>query len=272
MAEGKVALVTGVSSGIGRSIALLLASHGFHVFGTVRRLDDLDSSTSNLEFIQLDVRDDESVNAGVKSVLGRAGRIDVVVNNAGHTLVGAQEETSIEEGEQLFDTNFFGVLRVNKAVLSAMRDQGSGRIINIGSMTGFLPGPYQGIYAASKHALEGYSESLDHEVRRFGIRVSVVDPGFTRTQIDKNAGIAREPLEPYDTERESVLSAVRSNNASGQEPGAVATVVLKCLDSPSPKSRYVIGRGASFVAMMRKFAPASVFDKGLRRQFNLTST
>jgi NADP-dependent 3-hydroxy acid dehydrogenase YdfG len=123
MNERKVALVTGVSSGIGRCIALLLASHGFHVFGTVRRLDDLDSSTSNLEFIQLEVRADESVKACVKSVLGRAGRIDVVVNNAGHTLVGAQEETSIEEAKQLFDTNFFGVLRVNKAVLPKFRGQ-----------------------------------------------------------------------------------------------------------------------------------------------------
>jgi short-subunit dehydrogenase len=153
-----------------------------------------------------------------------------------------------------------------------MRDQGSGRIINIGPMTGFLPAPYQGIYAASKHALEGYSESLHHEVRQFGIRISVVDPGFTRTEIDKNAVIARQALEPYDTERESVLDAVRSNNASGQMPDAVAAVVLKCLDSPSPKKRYVIGRGAGFVAAMRKLAPASVFDKGLRRQFNLTST
>jgi short-subunit dehydrogenase len=255
MSDQKVALVTGVSSGIGRAVALLLSSRGFRVFGTVRRLSGSDTSTGNLELIQLDVRDERSVEACAQSVLDRANRIDVVVNNAGHTLVGAQEETGIEEAKQLFDTNFFGVLRVNKTFLPAMRKQRSGRIINIGSMTGFLPAPYQGIYAASKHALEGYSESLDHEVRQFGIRTSVVDPGFTRTQIDKNAIMTRQRLEPYDTERESVLSAVRSNNASGQEPDAVAIVVLKCLENRSPKARYVIGRGAGFVATMRKFAP-----------------
>jgi NAD(P)-dependent dehydrogenase (short-subunit alcohol dehydrogenase family) len=270
VSDQKVALVTGVSSGIGRAIALLLSSRGFHVFGTARHPADSDSPTSNLELIEADVRDEESVKACVQSVLHHTGRIDVVINNAGYTLVGALEETSIQEAKQLFDTNFFGVLRVNKAVLPVMRKQESGRIINIGSMVGFLPAPYQGIYAASKHALEGYSESLDHEVRRFGIRVSVVGPGFTRTQIDKNALITHQRIEPYNTEREILLHAIESNNERGQEPDAVATVVLKSLESRLPRARYVVGRGAGFIVQMRKFAPAALFDRGLRRQFNLT--
>jgi short-subunit dehydrogenase len=160
---------------------------------------------------------------------------------------------------------------VNRAVLPAMRQNGSGRIINIGSMVGFLPAPYQGIYAASKHALEGYSESLDHEVRQFGTRVSVVEPGFTRTQIAKNALTTSQRLEPYDTERKILLNAITTNNERGEGPAAVAAVVLRSLESRSPQARYVVGRGAGFVLQMRKFAPAVLFDRGLRKQFNLTS-
>ena len=271
MRDQKVALVAGVSSGIGRAVALLLSSRGFRVFGTVRHLSPSDRRSGNLDFIPLDVRDEESVEACVRSVLDQARKIDVVVNNAGYTLVGSLEETSIEEAKQLFDTNFFGVLRMNRAVLPAMRQQGSGRIINIGSMVGFLPAPYQGIYAASKHALEGYSESLDHEVRQFGIRVLVVGPGFTRTKIAKNALTTRQRLEPYDTEREILLNAIKSNNERGQGPAAVAAVVLRSLESRLPQARYVVGPGTGFVLQMRKFAPATLFDRGLRRQFNLTS-
>ena len=271
MRDQKVAMVTGVSSGIGRAVALLLSSRGFRVFGTVRHWNDSETEDRVVELIQLDVRDAESVAACVEAALDRAGQIDVVVNNAGYTLVGALEETSIEEAKQLFETNFFGALRVNQAVLPIMRKQQSGRIIHIGSMVGFLPAPYQGIYSASKHALEGYSESLDHEVRQFGIRVSVVEPGFTRTQIEKNALIPTQCLEPYDAERRILLDAIKSNNASGQQPAAVAAVVLKSLSSRSPRARYVIGRGAGFVVGMRKFAPARLFDSGLRKQFNLTS-
>jgi len=160
---------------------------------------------------------------------------------------------------------------VNQAVLPVMRRQASGRIVNVGSMAGFLPAPYQGIYSASKHALEGYSESLDHEVRRFGIRVSVVEPGFTRTAIDKHAHRARQRLASYDSERGILLDAIKVNNANGLQPASVASVVLKSLASRAPRARYLVGAEARFVAGMRKFAPAGMFDSGLRRRFKLTS-
>jgi NAD(P)-dependent dehydrogenase (short-subunit alcohol dehydrogenase family) len=269
MSQEKVALVTGVSSGIGRAIAGLLSRHGFRVFGTARGNGEARRSLEEMELIRVDVRDEESIHLCVRTVLDRAGRIDALVNNAGYTLIGSLEETMSEEAKQLFETNFFGVLRTTQAVLPYMRGQRSGRIINIGSVVGFVPAPYQGIYCASKHALEGYSESLDHEVRQFGIRVSVVEPSFTRTNIAQNARVAARPLEAYAGGRTRVLNAIPENIAKGGTPLAVAEVVLKALTSQSPRPRYQVGHEAKFVSRLRKFGPASLFDWGLRKQFRL---
>jgi len=269
MTQEKVALVTGVSSGIGRATATLLSERGFRVFGTMRKSSETDAQLGNVKVVRLDVRDAESVRSCLRTVLDQAGRIDALVNNAGYTLVGSLEETSIEEAKEVFDTNFFGVLRISQAVLPIMREQGHGRIANISSVVGFLPAPYQGIYAASKHALEGYSESLDHEVRQFGIRVSVIEPGFTRTNIGQNGQLASQPLGAYDSERDRVLDAIRESISSGEDPVRVASVVLEALTSRSPRPRYLAGRGAQFVSRLRKFAPSKLFDKGLRKQFGL---
>jgi short-subunit dehydrogenase len=191
--------------------------------------------------------------------------------NAGYTLIGSLEETAIEEAKQLFDTNFFGVLRMTQAVLRFMREQRSGRIVNIGSVVGFVPAPYQGIYCASKHALEGYSESLDHEVRQFGIRVSVIEPGFTRTNIAQNSQIAGRPLEVYADDRNRVLETVSQNIAKGGTPLGVAEVVLDPLTAQSSRSRYPVGGEVKFVGRLRRFAPTKLFDWGLRKQFQLNT-
>src|SRR5229473_4634088 len=262
----KVALITGASSGIERATAALLAKSGYRVFGAVRNTPS-GEPIPNVEFLQLDVRHDESAKEAVRSLLSRAGRIDALVNNAGYTLIGSLEETSIEEAKQVFETNFFGVLRMNQAVLPIMRGQGYGRIANISSVVGFLPAPYQGIYAASKHALEGYSESLDHEVRQFGIRVSVIEPGFMRTNISQNGRVAGQSLEAYASQRNGVLNVLRENIAKGEDPARIASVVLEALTSHSPRLRYPAGREAKFLGRLRKFAPAKLLDKGLRKQF-----
>jgi NAD(P)-dependent dehydrogenase (short-subunit alcohol dehydrogenase family) len=269
MSQEKVALVTGVSSGIGRAIAGLLSRHGFRVFGTERGNAGAARALENVERVHVDIREEESIHSCLRTVLDRAGRIDVLVNNAGYTMIGSLEETTIEEAKGLFETNFFGVLRMTQAVLPFMRGQRSGRIINIGSVVGFVPAPYQGIYCASKHALEGYSESLDHEVRQFGIRVSVIEPGFTRTNIAQNSHVIAHPLEAYTDGRTRVLSATPENIARGGTPVGVAEVVLKALTRQSPRSRYPVGREAKFVGRLRKFAPSSLFDKGLRKRFRL---
>ena len=269
MSQGKVVLITGVSSGIGRAIAGLLSRSGFRVSGTIRGNVEPRKTTEGVELVRLDVREGESVRSCVRTVLDRAGRIDALVNNAGYTLIGSLEETSIEEAKQLFETNFFGVLRMTQAVLPFMREQRSGRIVNVGSVVGIVPAPYQGIYSASKHALEGYSQSLDHEVRQFGIRVSTIEPSFTRTNIAQNSQVASSLLEAYAGGRDRVLNATQQNIAKGGTAQGVAEVVLRALTTQSPRSRYLVGREAKFVTGLWKFGPSRIFDWGLRRQFQL---
>lgn len=235
MIQQKVALVTGVSSGIGRATAARLLERGFRTLGTIRGTSAASELPPGLELVQLDVRDADSIRSCVSAVINRAGRIDVLVNSAGYALSGALEETSIEEASRLFETNFFGVLRMCQAVLPIMREQGGGRIINIGSVLGFLPAPYMGIYAASKHAIEGYSQSLDHEVRQFGIRVSVVEPSFTRTSLGPNGQLAGQLLAAYAGERDRAVEALRVNVANGNSPSTVASVVLNALASRFPR-------------------------------------
>jgi NAD(P)-dependent dehydrogenase (short-subunit alcohol dehydrogenase family) len=160
MSQQRVAVVTGSSSGIGHVTAAELARRGFRVFGTVRAADG--AGLPGVEQVVMDVRDDASVQRGVEEILAKAGRIDVLVNNAGSSIVGAIEETDTAQARELFDVNFFGAVRATRAVLPTMRAQRSGRIVFVSSVLGFLPGPYMGFYAASKHAMEGYAESLDH--------------------------------------------------------------------------------------------------------------
>jgi NAD(P)-dependent dehydrogenase (short-subunit alcohol dehydrogenase family) len=173
--ERKIALVTGASSGIGQATAERLARAGYNVYGTSRR--GAEAGQPSFEMLPLDVTSDESVEAVVREVMRLDGRIDLLVNNAGFSIAPAgAEESSIEQARSIFETNFFGLIRMTRAVVPHMRRQRSGRIINIGSVLGLLPMPYGALYAATKHAAEGYSESLDHELRTRGIRVAVIEP------------------------------------------------------------------------------------------------
>jgi len=262
----KVALVTGVSSGIGKATAGRLAEAGFRTFGTVRTDAAADAS---IERIRLDVRADSSVEAAVAAVLERAGRIDVLVNSAGSALISAAEETSIEEARDLFETNFFGVMRMIQAVLPAMRSQRAGRIINISSVLGFLPAPFMSIYAATKHAVEGYSESLDHEVRTFGVRVIVVEPGFTRTGLGHNTRAAQRVLAAYRDDRQRVSARLNDNIDHGADPAVVARIVAEAATAASPRLRYQAGREARLLRILRSIGPSSAMDKGIRKEFGL---
>ena len=264
-----VVLVTGVSSGIGRAVADGFAAKGFEVFGTSRN-PRTTQPVAGVELVQLDVTDDASVAAAVSTVVQRAGRIDILVNNAGAGVFGAAEETSTAQAQQLFDTNFFGLVRLTREVLPYLRAQRSGRIINIGSVLGFLPSPYGSLYAASKHAVEGYSESLDHETREFGVRVSVVEPGYTNTSFEANATDADSPIDSYAPVREHVKQVIAKAVRAGDDPAVVAQAVLKAATSRTPKLRYPAGPLARRLALLKKFAPAGLLDNGVRKANKLT--
>jgi len=264
----RIALVTGASSGIGEATAQRLALAGYKVYGTSRRTAD--SGRRSFEMLALDVNSDESVEAVVSELMRREGRIDLLVNNAGFSIAPAgAEEISIEQARSIFDTNFFGIVRMTRAVVPHMRHQGSGRIINIGSVLGFLPAPYMALYAATKHAVEGYSESLDHELRTKGIRVSVIEPAYTKTQFDAHLLEADSKIDEYREARAVVGKMVQEAMAAADDPGIVAAVVLQAAAAAHPKLRYTAGKGASRLRWLRRFAPAGVMDAGIRKEFRL---
>jgi NAD(P)-dependent dehydrogenase (short-subunit alcohol dehydrogenase family) len=263
-----VVLITGTSSGIGRAIASAFAAKGYEVFGTSRN-PQRNEPIAGVELLPLDVSDQASVTSAVSTVIQRAGRIDVLVNNAGVGIFGAAEESSIAQAQELFDTNFFGLIRVTNEVLPHLRAQRSGRIINISSVLGFLPAPYGALYAASKHAVEGYSESLDHETREFGVRVSVVEPGYTDTAFDANAADPDSPIQSYRALREQVKEGLIKAVRAGDDPSVVAKVALKAATSRSPKLRYPAGPLARQLTVLKRFAPEALLDKGIRKANNL---
>jgi NAD(P)-dependent dehydrogenase (short-subunit alcohol dehydrogenase family) len=265
-----VALVTGVSSGIGRATATLLAASGYRVYGSVRAIKP-EVELAGVALVRFDVRDGKSIQTAVQSILQREQRIDAMVNNAGIALLGTVEETDIAQGRDLFDINFFGVARVIEAVLPSMRQQRSGRIINIGSALGYVPGPFRAYYCASKHALEGYTVSLDHEIRSFGLRAIVVEPNFTRTQITSNAVFAAGNVDDYDDMRGRVGKAVAKLLEHGMDSAEVACAVLGALQARNPKSRYPTGRSAVALWRSRRWLPAQLFDWRIRRQIGLDS-
>lgn len=263
----RVALVTGASSGIGAAAARQLLAAGFAVYGTSRRGGA--SAAGSFPVLALDVTDELSVRDAVAELLGRAGRIDLLVNNAGIGVTGAAEESSIEQVKALFETNFHGVVRVTNAVLPAMRQQQGGRILNIGSGLGFIPSPFSAYYSATKHALEGYSESLDHEVRGFGIRVAVIEPGATKTSFDTSTTAADQPLRAYDTLRQGYLAAYERAKAVADTPDSVAQTIVRAALAERPLLRYPSGRSAQQGAFARRFLPRALFDKVLHKQFGL---
>jgi NAD(P)-dependent dehydrogenase (short-subunit alcohol dehydrogenase family) len=267
----RVALVTGASSGIGQATAALLAKAGYTVYGTSRRGGT--GSGRSFEMLSLDVTRDDSVADAVQLLMQREGRIDLLVNNAGFGVAPAgAEESTIQQAQSIFDTNFFGIVRMTRAVLPQMRKQGAGRIINISSVLGLLPMPYGALYAATKHAIEGYSESLDHELRTRGIRVSVIEPAYTKTPFDANFLEADAMLDAYREARAAVSQRVKEVMATADRPDIVAEVVLKAARADRPRLRYTAGGLARRLALLRRFAPAGLVDAGIRRDLRLDGT
>ena len=267
MTTPKVVLVTGVSSGIGRTTAEQFARRGCQVFGTVRNLATA-APLPGVTLVAMDVRDTDSVQRAVADIIGRAGRIDVLVNNAGVNMTGAVEETSIAEAQAMFETNVFGAMRTIQAVLPQMRAQRAGRIVNISSVLGFLPAPYMGLYSASKHAVEGLSESLDHEVRQFGIRVTLVEPAYAKTSLEANSPTAKSTIAAYDRERAASAAAVAREINKAPAPDSVAATIIEAALGKWQMRKTPPG-SASLLSKLRRFMPAGPVDASLRKQFGL---
>jgi NAD(P)-dependent dehydrogenase (short-subunit alcohol dehydrogenase family) len=264
--DQRIALVTGASSGFGKVTASLLASRGFRVFGTSRtpRADRDDG----FEMVELDVDSDVSVYRCVKTIQERAGAVEVLVNNAGLILTGSIEETATEEAKAHFETNFFGAVRMTRAVLPSMRERRRGCIVNIGSLAGTFPVPFEGYYAAAKAALRAYTQALRLEVARFNIRVSIVEPGFFKTNIGNARKMAAKPLDAYAGARERVDRRLQGHIEGGADPRKVAETILRIVEDPKPRLRYPVGKERRYI-LLAKITPAAQFEAGVRRHWKL---
>jgi short-subunit dehydrogenase len=269
MIDGPVALVTGASSGIGFATAELLAKRGFKTFGTSRDLD-LNKGPEGVRMLRLDVTSDEGVRATMTEITRQANHIDILVNNAGFGLFGAVEETSLDEAKRQFETNFWGVVRVTDHVLAEMRARRSGRIINISSVLGFMAIPFHAYYVAAKHALEGFSEALNLELKPFGVHVILVEPAYTRSLYFDHRQETKTRMQAYATERVRVVSMMAERIRKGSPPEGVAEVVLKAATAPAPGVRYTAGFGGIILKVGYNLLPTSVFDGMVRKAFTLT--
>ena len=258
-------LVTGASSGIGQAIATTLAEKGMTVFGTSRH--PVGGRVTTFPLLALDVRSDDSVRACVGEMLERVGGIDVLVNNAGYALTGAAEETSIEEAKEQFDTNFFGVVRATNAVLPAMRQAAAGKIITLGSLVGLLGIPFAPFYSATKFAIEGYSEALWHELRPFGISVSILEPSWVRTALADAGRVSARSLTAYEVWKKRAADSIRRAVDEGLHPHRVTDRVLEVIGDPSPRLRYPIGGDATWLPRLKAVAPWSMLAPGVRKRF-----
>jgi len=260
-----ITLVTGASSGFGATTAATFAARGIHVVGTSRS----GRATGGIEMVALDVDSDGSVERCIADLEHRYGGIDILVNNAGRAMLGAAEETSAAEARALFETNVFGVMRVTNAVLPGMRARGRGAIVNVGSVSGFIGVPFHGAYAATKHALAGYTEALHLEVEAFGIRVALVEPAAHATGIDMARPAALMPH--YTLARERVGALIRGQIEAGGDPQRVADAIVRCATSPRSAWRVRVGGKAILGNFARRLLTIRMFERFLRREFERTS-
>ncbi len=262
MNDHKVIIVTGSSSGIGLESALLLARNGYITYATMRS-PEKDTSIKTavqkeglpIRVVQLDVTDDNSVKNAVDHIISEAGRIDVLVNNAGYSLGGALEDLSMEEIKSQYETNLFGLIRVIQAVLPTMRKQRSGRILNISSGTGIFGFPGISAYVSTKFAVEGLSESIAYELEPFGIKVILIEPGFVKTNFEHAMVVAKkaqDPASPYSELMQKLMvnASELAKNASDAE--LVANVIVDAASNPNPRLRYLAGKDVESWAAGKK--------------------
>lgn len=268
--QAKVVFITGASSGIGRLCAEHLAAAGYVVYGSSRRPAQVPPFTAeSIRLLPLDVTDAESVQQGITAVLDQNGRLDVLINNAGFGIAGPLENTTILEAQAQFDTNVWGVLRTCQAVLPAMRRQGDGLIINMSSIAGLVGVPFAGIYGAGKFALEGMTEALRLEVKPFGVRVVLVEPGDYKTNLTVNRRkTAVSP--PYTANFTRALTVMETNEQSAPPPTAVAHLIRRIIEAKNPRPRYKVGPFIQRVTnLLQIVLPWQIYDKLLMDYYDI---
>jgi len=275
--------VTGSSSGIGYETSLMLARNGFYVYATVRKLEDglkdLSDIAMNenlpLQIIQLDVNNDNSVMDAINRIAKEKDRIDVVVNNAGYDLAGAIEEISMDQMRAQFETNFFGAVKVMKAVIPMMRNQRNGKIVNITSMGGRIAVPCHSIYHGTKFALEGLSESIAYELEPFGIKIILIEPGAVVSNFWKNMKAATKPSEsesadsPYGQMKIKISESLKRTVQNAMHPSEVAKAILEAVTSDNPDFRYLVGKDAAMTMEARKNMSDVKFQDLIKKQFDI---
>ncbi|MEL1248202.1 SDR family oxidoreductase [Flavobacterium helocola] len=265
----KVVLITGGSSGIGKSIGEFLHQKGFVVYGTSRNPEKITNSIFPL--VALDVRDKQSIVNCVAEVIKKSGRLDIVINNAGVGITGPIEEIPTEEIRNNFETNLFGPIEVMKAVLPQMREQKSGLIINITSIAGYMGLPYRGIYSASKGALELITEALRMEVKSFGIQITNVAPGDFATNIA--AGRYHAPVvigSAYEVPYGNTLKEMDSHVDSGSNPNEMAEAIFAIIQTKNPKVHYKVGAFMQkFSIVLKRILPDTMYEKMLMNHYKL---
>ena len=265
----KVVLITGGSSGIGKSVGEFLAQKGFKVYGTSRNPDNYPNS--KFPILALDVKKNNTIKQAVNKVIDVEGRIDILINNAGAGITGPIEEIPEEEIKANFDTNFFGPINVIKAVLPQMRMQSSGLVINVTSIAGYMGLPYRGIYSASKGALELVTEAFRMELKNFNIKMTNVAPGDFATNI--SAGRYHAPLldnSPYKKPYGETLNLMNAHVDNGSDPNLMAEAILKIINTQNPKVNYKVGEFLQkFSIVLKRILPSKVYEKMLMNHYKL---
>jgi short-subunit dehydrogenase len=266
----KVILVTGASSGLGLATAKALQAQGHTVYGTSRDLKKI----KNAEFkpLAMDVTDDASVKAAVDAIIKAEGKIDVLVNNAGNGITGPLYAMPVDVAKKQFEVNFFGVVRVSSAILPGMIEKKQGLVINIGSLAGLFGLPYQGLYSASKFAIEGYSESLRMELYNTGIKVVVVNPGDFKTDFTASREKVPFPLknELLNKEYDAAVAAMEKDESIGADPSKLADQICKIVDKSNPKHSYLVGAiGQTIVPTLKAVLPGGTFVKLMNDHYGI---
>lgn len=257
-------LITGASSGFGLSLAKQLHESGYNVIGTSRN-----PSKMNVPFtmLALDIADENSIKAFTSQLFKHISKLDVLINNAGYYLSGLAEETTIEQGKQQFETNFWGTIHLTNALLPHFRKQRSGKIITVGSIMGLLNFPSAAYYGASKHALEGFFKSLRFELNEFNIKVAMVEPMGFKTGIITNSFVAEGKINDYDTYRNKIERFSNDLFDKSPEPTPVINTLLKLIEDKNPTFRNPVGKGASVILSIQHFA-YKAFENTILRNIN----